>query len=94
MREIRNMEDLRNAQQEVRFKIQMKELEMGAHLNALKEYLNPLTYINYAISKITVLEQLVASFHKGYSTVKDIISRYRTKKENSNTENIPDNNQQ
>lgn len=94
MREIKDMADLKNAQQEIRYKIQMKELEVGAHLNAVKEYLNPLTYINYAISKITVLEQLVTSFYKGYNTVKEMIQNYRTKKENQQTDIIPDNNQQ
>ena len=94
MREINNMADLKNAQQEIRHKIQMKELELGAHFNAIKEYLNPLTYINYAVSKITVLEQFIASFYKGYNTIKEIIKSHRTKKESQQTDIIPDNNQQ
>ncbi len=93
MREIRNMEDLKSAQQEVRYKIQMKEMEIGAHFNALKEYFNPLTYINYAISKVTVLEQLITAFYKGYNTVKELIKNYKTKKETQETDIIPDNNQ-
>lgn len=98
MREIRNMEELKMAQMEVEHKIALKELELQAHMNSIKELLNPLTYINYAVSKVAVLEQLIASFYKGYTTVKEMIAQYRNRKQSQiqpeYSENIPDNNQQ
>ncbi len=86
MREINNMEELKMAQIELQHKITLKEMELQAHANSLKEMLNPVTYINMAISKVAVIEQLAASFYKGYTTVKEMIAKYR-----NNTENIPDN---
>lgn len=77
MKRIDNMEELRMAQIELRHKSAMKELELKAHANALKEMLNPLTYINYALSKVAIVEQLAASFMKGYTTVKEIVRKYR-----------------
>ncbi len=98
MREIRNMEELKMAQMDIEHKIALKEMELQAHMNSIKELLNPITYINYAISKVAVLEQLFASFYKGYTTVKEMISQYRNRKspnvESEDTDNIPDNNQQ
>lgn len=98
MREITNMEQLKMAQMELEHRIALKEMELGAHTQYVKELLNPLTYINYAVSKVAVLEQLAASFMKGYSIVRDFIAKYRNKppQEQSpqETNDIPDNNQQ
>lgn len=98
MREIRNMEELKMAQMEVEHKIALKGLELQAHMNSIKELLNPITYINYAVSKVAVLEQLIASFYKGYTTVKEMIAQYRNRKsaqmQTEATDSIPDNNQQ
>ena len=77
--------DIKAAQQENSYKIKMKEMELGAHLNSLKKYLNPLTYIDYAVSKISALENIVTAFIKGFTTVKEMVSGKR---------NNPDNNQQ
>lgn len=93
MREINTMEELKIAQQELRHQREIKEIEIQAHLNALKEFLNPITYINYAISRMAVLEQFVAAIYKGYSTIRDMAENYRTKKEKQQTNITPDNNQ-
>lgn len=96
MREIANMEQLKMAQVELRHRIELKEIELEIHVQSIKELLNPLTYINYAVSKVAVLEQLVASFMKGYTTIKDLIAQYRSKNSGQQTvkNDIPDNNQQ
>lgn len=74
----KEMEDLKPFQQENRCKIEMKETELKAHLNVLKEYLNPLTYINFAIEKISFLEQLVAAISRAGAAVREMFSRART----------------
>ena len=86
--------DIKAAQQENSYKIMMKEMELGAYLNSLKKYLNPLTYIDYAMSKISALENIVTAFIKGYTTVKEMVGGMRKRKENREEENNPDNNQQ
>lgn len=75
MRKINNMQELKMAQIEVRHKITLKEMELQAHSNALKELLNPMTYINLAISKVAFLEQLAVSFVKGYTAIREFLSR-------------------
>lgn len=96
MREITNMEQLKMAQVELGHKIALKEMELGTHMQSIRELLNPLTYINYAVSKVTVLEQFIATFMNGYRTVKDFIAQYRSKntEQQNIKEDIPDNNQQ
>ena len=84
--------DIKAAQQENSYKIKMKEMELGAHLNSLKKYLNPLTYIDYAVSKLSALENIVTAFFKGYTTVKEMMSGMKNR--NRQEENTPDNNQQ
>lgn len=86
MREINNMEELRMAQIELRHRITLKEMELQAHTSSLKELLNPMTYINMAMSKVAAIEQLAAAFHKGYTTVKELIAKYRAQKDG-----LPDN---
>jgi hypothetical protein len=44
-----------------------------------KEYLNPLTYINFAIEKISFLEQLAAALARAGTAVKEMFGK--TKKE-------------
>lgn len=77
MREIRNMEELRMAQIELKHQIAMKELQLQAHANAIREMLNPMTYVNRAISKLASFETIATSFIKGYRTVKEMIAKYR-----------------
>lgn len=84
--------DIKAAQQENSYKIMMKEMELGAYLNSLKKYLNPLTYIDYAMSKISALENIVTAFIKGYTTVKEMVGGMRKRNENREEENNPDNN--
>ena len=90
--------DIKAAQQENSYKIKMKEMELGAYLNSLKKYLNPLTYIDYAVSKLSVIENIVTAFFKGYSTVKEMVGGFRNRNKNNGEVNIndnnPDNNQQ
>ena len=90
--------DIKAAQQENSYKIMMKEMELGAYLNSLKKYLNPLTYIDYAMSKISALENIVTAFIKGYTTVKEMVGGMRkrngNREEENNPDNNPDNNQQ
>ncbi len=81
MKEINNMEELRMVQIELRHKIAMKELQLQAHANSLKELLNPMTYLNMALSKVAAAEQLAAAFWKGYITFKDLIAKYRNRNE-------------
>lgn len=97
------IEDIKAASQENAYKIKMKEMELGAHLNTIKKYLNPLTYIDYAVSKLSALENIVTAFLKGYATVREMVSSMRNKHKNnnngennpdSNIDNNPDNNQQ
>ena len=77
MREIRNMEELKMAQIEVKHKIEITQMQLQAHTNAIKEMLNPMTYVNRAISKLASLESIAVSFFKGYKTVKEMIAKYR-----------------
>ncbi len=96
--------DLKGARQENMYKIKMKEMELGAYMNSIKKYLNPLTYIDYAVSKLSAIENIVTAFFKGYNTVKDMLSGMKDKHKNNNKEednnphsnidNNPDNNQQ
>jgi hypothetical protein len=101
--EFSEIEDIKAASQENAYKIKMKEMELGAHLNTIKKYLNPLTYIDYAVSKLSALENIVTAFLKGYATVREMVSSMRNKHKNNNNgennpdsdiDNNPDNNQQ
>ena len=74
-----SFEDLKEAQVETRHKIAIKEMELQAHTNAMRELLNPMTYINRALSKISYLEQFMAAFMRGYAAVRDFIRRYKDK---------------
>ena len=73
----KEMEDMKPFQQENMYRIRMKELELEAHLNVFKEYLNPLTYINLAIEKISFLEQLVAAIARAGAAVREMFSRVK-----------------
>lgn len=79
MREIRSMEELKMAQVELQHKIAIKELQLQAHTKSLKDLVNPMTYINLLISKLSIVENIATSFYKGYRTVKDMIEEYRKK---------------
>lgn len=97
MKQINNLEELRMAQVELQHRISMKELELKAHANSIRELLNPMTYINLAISRISYVEKLVTAFYNGYTTFKEMIARYSNRKsaqtQTEATDNIPDNNQ-
>ena len=67
----KEMEDMKPFQQENMYRIRMKELE----LEVFKEYLNPLTYINFAIEKISFLEQLAAAIARAGAAVREMFSR-------------------
>ena len=75
----REMEEIKPFQQENMCRLRMKEIELEAHLNVFKEYLNPLTYINFAIEKISFLEQLAAAIPRAGTAVKEMFGK--TKKE-------------
>ena len=81
MKRINNMQELKMAQVELRHKRSLKEMELQAQADSIKGMLNPMTYINYAVSKVTFLEQFAASFMKGYDTVRELVQKYRRKKE-------------
>lgn len=81
MKDINNMQELREAQIELRHKRELKELELRAYAGSIREMLNPMTYISYAVSKVTFLEQFAASFMKWYDTVREVVQKYRRKKE-------------
>lgn len=73
----KEMEDMKPFQQENNYKIRMKELELEAHLNAFKEYLNPLTYINLVVEKISFLEHLVTAIARAGAAVREMFSRVK-----------------
>lgn len=79
MRQVNNIDELRMAQMELQHKIEIKEMELKSHTNAIKEMLNPMRYINMAISRISVVEQLAASLVKGYETIRQLVAKYRHK---------------
>lgn len=80
MREIRNMGELKMSQVELRHKIDITQMQLLSHAKAVRELLNPITYINLAISKLDTLEDIAVSFYKGYHTVKEKITEYRNRK--------------
>ena len=77
MRQIRNMEELKMAQVEIKHKIAIKEMQLQAHTNAIREMFNPMTYVNRAISKLGSIENLITSFYSGYHKVREMIAKYR-----------------
>ena len=79
MREIRNMEELKMAQIELKHKIEITQMQLQAQKNAIKEILNPMTYVKLAVSKLASLESIAISFFKGYRTVKEMIAKYRNR---------------
>lgn len=86
MKHITNMDELKLAQMQVRHKIELKEIELQAHITAVKEMLNPMTYVNRLFSKIAIAEHFAASVYKGYTTVRDLIAKYRSKNSADSTQ--------
>ena len=73
------MEELKVAQIELKHKIAIKEMQLHSHAKSVRELLNPVTYINLAISKLSALEDIAISFYRGYHTVKKKITEYRNR---------------
>ncbi len=69
--------DLKGAEAENALREQMKQVELQAHVNSLKELLNPFTYINYAVVKLQELEKLATAFLEGYTAIKKMVENYR-----------------
>ncbi len=67
---ITNLEELRSARERLKNIIALKEYELEGDVNALKESLNPVTYINRLLTKIYSFEYLLKYFMKGYDLVR------------------------
>lgn len=67
---IRNMKELQQARERVKFAVALKEQELKSNKEAIMRALNPITYINRVITKIYSLEPLVALFTKVYDSIK------------------------
>ena len=74
---IRNMRQLHEARSRLKEAVGMKEIELKNDIRACKEALNPVTYINRAITKLYTMEYLTKYFIKGYEFVKDLVGRWK-----------------
>lgn len=68
---ISNLEQLHAARERLRNMIELKELELESDVNAFKQALNPVTYINRLVSKLYSFEYLVKYFVQGYEFVRN-----------------------
>lgn len=68
---ISNVEQLHAARERLRNMIDLKELELESDVNAFKQAINPVTYINRLVSKLYSFEYLVKYFVQGYDFVRN-----------------------
>jgi ribosome-binding ATPase YchF (GTP1/OBG family) len=72
---ITNLDELRSARERLKNIIAIKEYELESNVNAFKEALNPVTYINKLLVKIYSFENLLKYFVKGYDFVRSWFNR-------------------
>jgi hypothetical protein len=94
---IKNLEDLKRTQLELKYKLEQKEMEINAEFSSLKTYLNPITYLNIATQKFETLEQIISYCVKGYHSAKNFFQKHKhPQNEINNTpdsdKNTPDSN--
>ena len=68
---ITSLDELRSARERLKNIIALKEYELEGGVNALKEALNPVTYVNRLLTKIYSFEYLLKYFMKGYDFVRN-----------------------
>lgn len=68
---ITSLDELRSARERLKNIIALKEYELEGDVNALKEALNPVTYVNRLLTKIYSFEYLLKYFMKGYDFVRN-----------------------
>lgn len=68
---ITSLDELRSARERLKNIIALKEYELKGDVNALKEALNPVTYVNRLLTKIYSFEYLLKYFMKGYDFVRN-----------------------
>lgn len=73
---ITNLEQLQAAKIRIAHLVELKEQELNANKHAVKEALNPLTYINRFITKLYSMEYLFKYAVKGYDFVKDFFNKH------------------
>ncbi len=73
---ITNLEQLQAAKIRLAHLVELKEQELNANKQAVKEALNPLTYINRFITKLYSMEYLFKYAVKGYDFVKDFFNKH------------------
>lgn len=67
---ISNIEELRAARMQLRRSIELKEAALSKDVEAFKEAINPVTYLNRFITKLYSMEYFMQYFIKGYNWVK------------------------
>ena len=72
---ITTLGQLKNAQTEIRYKIEAKEKELAENYSALKAYFNPLTYIHKIITKLYALRYLGRYVAAAYDFIKGLFRR-------------------
>lgn len=77
---ITNMEQLRAARERLKNIIIIKEYELEGNVNAFKEAINPVTYINRLLTKIYSYEYLIKYFVKGYDFVRNWFAKEQVAK--------------
>lgn len=80
---ISNLNDLRRARNVLDTKIRIKETELKFQYRALRELINPVTYINRFVSKFSTLENIVRCFCRGFSVVREIINESNRNQSNN-----------
>ncbi len=73
---IRNMEQLYAAKVRIAHLVELKEQKLKADKQAVRDALNPLTYINRLIAKIYSMDYLFKYAVKGYDFVKDLFNKH------------------
>lgn len=72
---ITTLGQLKNAQTEIRYKIEAKEKELAENYSALKAYFNPLTYIHKIITKLYALRYLGRYVATAYDFIKGLFHK-------------------
>ncbi|MBR5856580.1 MAG: hypothetical protein IKY70_04845 [Bacteroidales bacterium] len=68
---ITNVQELKAARERLRNIIAIKEYELEGNVEAFKEAMNPVTYLNRLVEKICSLEYIIKYFIKGYDFVRN-----------------------
>lgn len=79
---VENIEDVRKAEEDLNIAIAEKEDELTVEYEEFKQIINPMTYIEGFISKLTSAASAAGSVLKGFFTIWDVVKKGKDPSEN------------